>query len=127
MCLFQVKCSIRARKEDNDTSNYLDSKEFFAGIKVSTCPPVIYIGLGLWCLTPLLTIVQLYRGGHFIGRGNQTTQKKTTKNTYCRKSLTNFITQCCIECTPPCAKTLTSQVVVNPSHAYSYEVTGKMM
>ena len=62
MYLFQVKCSIRARTENNDTSNYLNSKEFFAGIKVSTCPPVIYIGLGLWCLTPLLTIVQLYHG-----------------------------------------------------------------
>ena len=58
-------------------------------------------------------------GGHFICRGNQTT--------YCRKSLTNFITESCTECTPPCVKTLTSQVVVNPSHVYSQEVTGKMM
>ena len=27
-------------------------------------------GLGLCCLTPLLTIFQLYRGGNFIGKGN---------------------------------------------------------
>ena len=37
-----------------------------------------WLGLRLWCLMPLLTIFQLYRGG-----GNQSTQ---------RKPLTNFIT-----------------------------------
>jgi hypothetical protein len=36
--------------------------------------------LGLWCLTPL---------------------SKRRKPPTCRKSLTNFITQCCIECTSP--------------------------
>ena len=49
---------------------------------------------GLWCFTPLSIIVQLYRGGHFYWC------KKT--QTY-HKQLTNFITKCCIEYTPPWA------------------------
>jgi hypothetical protein len=34
----------------------------------------------------------------FIGGGNQSTQRKPPT---CHKSLTNFITQCCIEYTSP--------------------------
>ena len=41
-----------------------------------------------WCLTPLSTIFQLYRGGQFIGGGNRVTGRKPP--TY-RKSLTNFL------------------------------------
>ena len=46
---------------------------------------------------PLSTILQLYCGSS-IGGGNRSTQKKTQT---CRKSLTNFITLCCIEYTLP--------------------------
>jgi hypothetical protein len=33
--------------------------------------------IGLWCITPLLTIFQLYRGGSvFFGGGNRSSQRK---------------------------------------------------
>ena len=51
--------------------------------------------LGLWCLTPLSTILQLYRGS-FIGGENQSTRRKRPT---CRKPFTNFITYRCIKYT----------------------------
>ena len=40
---------------------------------------------GVWCLTPLSTIFQLYRGGQFIGGGIW------RESPTCRKSVTNVI------------------------------------
>ena len=45
--------------------------------------------IGLWCLTPLSTIFQLYRGGQFYWWRNRRTLRNPP--TY-RKSPTNFIT-----------------------------------
>jgi hypothetical protein len=37
-----------------------------------------YIGLGLWCLTPLAAIFQLYRGSQFYWWRKQEASEKTT-------------------------------------------------
>jgi hypothetical protein len=66
--------------------------------KSYSCFVVPNVGLRLECLTSFSKIFQLYRGGSFIGEGNQSTRRKPLT---CCKSLTNFITWCCIEYTSP--------------------------
>ena len=57
------------------------------GSKIYFCIFLKWWGLGLWCLAPLSTVFQLYRGGQFYWwRKPGYTQKIPT----CRKSLTNF-------------------------------------
>ena len=71
------------------------------------------LGLGFWgygYFTPLSTKFNYIMVVSFIGAGNWSTQRKPLT---CRKSLTNFITQCCIKYTSPWAGfELTSLVVM---------------
>ena len=50
---------------------------------------MVWFDMVLWCLIPLSTIFQLYRGCQGFGGGNRKTWRKPPT---CRKSLTNFIT-----------------------------------
>ena len=47
------------------------------------------LGMAYWCLTPLSTICQLYRGDQLVGGKQRNTRRKPPT---CRKSLTNGTT-----------------------------------
>ena len=75
--------------------------------------------LGLWCLTPLSTIFQLYCGRQFYWRRKPECPEKTPT---CRKSLTNFIILCCIRVHPALAGfQLTSLVMICTDYTGSYK------
>jgi hypothetical protein len=65
--------------------------------------------LGLWCLTPLSTIFQLYLGDHVFGRANRSIRTSSSTR---RKPPTTFITQCCIQHTSPWAGFEPTTIVV---------------
>ena len=74
---------------------------FHAGIVV-LCSIILHLSLVgllvLWCLSHFQHYFSYIMAVSFIGGGNQSIRRKLPN---CHKSLTNFITWCCIEYTSP--------------------------
>jgi hypothetical protein len=75
-----------------------------------------YAWFGWWCLSSLSTTFHFFVVICFIGGGNRSTQRKQPT---CCKSLTIFITYCCIENTSPWKRfELTTVVVISTDSTY---------
>ena len=60
--------------------SYVTEVNYWSRFVIGNCDLIIggCLGLGLWCLTPLVTIVQLYRGDRFYSwRKSESTEKTT--------------------------------------------------
>ena len=93
-----LKVVLNTKKSNHHETILLWTDKLFCCIRIHVTT-VYYIPdwFVLWCLMPLSTIFQLYRGGLFYWwNKNWSTQRKPPT---CLKSLTNFITKCCIEYT----------------------------
>ena len=71
------------------STNVVSNTQWYSNSQCLEVTGTDCILLGLWCLTPLSTIIQLYMAVSFIVGRNWSTRRKPPT---CCKSLTNFIT-----------------------------------